>query len=35
MAMLEQSWSTENLQPGKALTYWRATPSAYRLNTAN
>jgi AraC family transcriptional activator of tynA and feaB len=23
MAMLEQSWSTENLQPGKALTYWR------------
>jgi len=23
MAMLEQSWSTEHLQPGKALTYWR------------
>jgi hypothetical protein len=23
MAMLEQSWSTENLQPGKALSYWR------------
>lgn len=23
MAMLEQSWSTEHLQPGKALAYWR------------
>jgi AraC-like DNA-binding protein len=23
MAMLEQSWSTQHLQPGKALTYWR------------
>ena len=23
MAILEQSWSTEHLQPGKALSYWR------------
>jgi AraC-like DNA-binding protein len=23
MAILEQSWSTEHLQPGKALAYWR------------
>jgi AraC family transcriptional activator of tynA and feaB len=23
MAMLEQSWSTEHLQPGMALSYWR------------
>jgi AraC family transcriptional regulator, positive regulator of tynA and feaB len=23
MAMLEQSWSTEHLQPGKALPFWR------------
>ncbi len=23
MAALEQSWSTEHLQPGKALSYWR------------
>ena len=23
MAVPEQSWSTENLQPGKALSYWR------------
>ena len=23
MAVLEQSWSTEHLQPGKALSYWR------------
>ena len=23
MALLEQSWSTEHLQPGKALSYWR------------
>ncbi len=23
MAILEQSWSTEHLQPGKELAYWR------------